>query len=134
MTMYKIDFTPVAKGRPKFTRTGRAYTPQKTRVAELELAEQVRDLGLPVSNQGVHLTIVFHIPIKDKRKWGKPNLARPDLDNYLKLFLDSCNEILWQDDGQVYSITASKLYAQKGAIYFQIKGANNENKDDEQTD
>ena len=45
--MKRIDFwfqgEPVGKGRPRFTRQGRAYTPKKTRDYELKLAAKASD-------------------------------------------------------------------------------------------
>ena len=35
---------------------------------------------------------------------------KPDLDNILKTVLDGCNRIVYEDDKQVYSIWARKVY------------------------
>ena len=35
---------------------------------------------------------------------------KPDLDNLVKAVLDGCNKIVYEDDQQVYSIWAKKVY------------------------
>jgi Holliday junction resolvase RusA-like endonuclease len=63
----------------------------------------------------VSLEIVFAIvpPARSKRLYPH---CRPDLDNYLKAFMDAVNGIYWVDDGQVVNITASKVYAPTASI------------------
>ena len=39
---------------------------------------------------------------------------KPDLDNLVKLYLDSFNGVVWQDDRQVVKLTAEKRYLQPG--------------------
>ncbi len=39
----------------------------------------------------------------------RPNKS-PDLDNYVKLILDSLNGILWEDDRYIIEINSAKYY------------------------
>lgn len=45
---------------------------------------------------------------------------RPDLDNYIKAFLDASDKILFKDDGQIAGMTAQKLYSNEPRIEFEI--------------
>lgn len=65
------------------------------------------------------LDIVFVVPIpdsfSDKKKAqlnATPCKKRPDIDNYVKAFLDA----LKKEDGDVWNIKAIKVYGFKGAI------------------
>ena len=49
---------------------------------------------------------------KKKAMLGKPHQQIPDLDNYLKAFLDA----LCKNDSFVHEVHAKKLWANKGAI------------------
>ena len=116
----KILITPQPKGRPRFTRTGIAYTPPATRDYEETLRERLRE-GFPEPLVGpvwLRLTFVFPLPksalAKDKRKVAAGGFVRkatrPDLDNLGKAILDAANGIVYLDDAQVVRWSASKWY------------------------
>lgn len=115
-----LDITPVPKGRPRFTLKGRAYTPQRTKIYENELANLIAEQNPKKLEGAIKLEIVFYIP-KPRSVKRKYPTVRPDLDNFLKAFKDAANGILWNDDSQVITVTASKQYATEGAIYVKTK-------------
>jgi Holliday junction resolvase RusA-like endonuclease len=117
-----IDGPAVAKGRPRMTRRGIAYTPAATRKYEAysRLAAMVAMKGRPPFCMPVKLTAVVEllIPIS----WsGKRRAAaitgdirpagRPDLDNFLKAALDAITGIVVADDALVVEIDARKRYS-----------------------
>lgn len=66
-----------------------------------------------------YLDIVFIVPIpnsfsekKKERLNGTPVKTKPDIDNYVKAFMDS----LKSEDGDVWFIKAIKVYGFKGSI------------------
>lgn len=113
---------PIGKGRPRFTRTGRVYTPTKTMEYENRIKQAawsaMKRQSLEPTEKSVHLELAAYFPIpkswtkkkKDQAINGvlKPN--KPDIDNILKAVLDGCNKIVYIDDAQVYSTRAKKLY------------------------
>lgn len=118
-----IDLTipgvPVAKGRPRATRTGRMYTPQKTRDAEADFRFAVRERRQSMLPGPLRVTLVFTMPIA--KSWPKKEregalvgtyrpTGKPDLDNLIKLATDALNGVLWVDDSQIVEMTASKRY------------------------
>ncbi len=111
-----FNVTPVAKGRPKFTRKGFAYTPGKTRAAEKDLKVLIAASEPPLFKGPVALNIIFSLRRPKSAKNRKYPTCRPDLDNFLKLFFDSANGLVFEDDSQVVQIVAVKQYGQHSAI------------------
>lgn len=113
---------PCGKGRPRFTKTGHTYTPEKTATYENRLASQavkavrgVTPIILPVA---ISIEAYFEIP----KSWGKKktnealqgdllHVSKPDIDNVIKIVLDALNGIVYKDDAQVCSIMAVKQYS-----------------------
>jgi crossover junction endodeoxyribonuclease RusA len=96
----EIPGDPVAKGRPRMTRQGRTYTPEKTREAEKALRERlVRTYtDLPVQ-WPVGVEVIFHCA----------TARRTDGDNLFKLVTDSMNGLVYEDDSQIVEWTC-RLY------------------------
>lgn len=92
---------PLPKARPRIVGK-RAYTPEKTKAWESQVAWVVRaamgDIQPLTGDIGVSL--VFH-------RVGK---RRADLDNLTKAVLDALNGILYEDDKQVNKIEAAVQY------------------------
>jgi Holliday junction resolvase RusA-like endonuclease len=112
---------PKGKGRPRFTRLGRAYTPAKTRSYEAALryaAQEAMD-GRPPFEGPLRLEVTAWLPIPTSWSGKKQKQAaagelrpttRPDFDNYLKA-LDALNEVVWRDDAQVVTQSFAKFYS-----------------------
>lgn len=104
---------PVAKGRPRFSANGHAFTPDKTRKAEEHLGNAVAthclDAGLSViGGRGGVLPLSGELAVEVVFVTKAKTTSRPDLDNLLKLVLDALNGIVWNDDSQVISIKTKK--------------------------
>ena len=117
--MYFLPITPVAKGRPRFTRNGGCYTPAKTREYEEAIAAFAMPLFPSPLCGPLRLDVVFylHRP-KALKKTDKPawHTKKPDLDNLIKAVKDALNGIAWIDDSQVCQIRAEKFYAPLGCV------------------
>lgn len=118
-----IPCIPKAKGRPRFTRKGHAYTPQTTRTAEQEIAAHVRSVveGAPLEG-ALRVDVEALMPIPKSLKGVKRDQAitcqiwpttRFDADNLAKLCLDALNGILWHDDAQIVQLNITKRYAEQ---------------------
>lgn len=125
-----IPGEPVAKGRPRFSRTGITFTPLKTREYESKIALIGRiEMGEKPPLTGpllVSIQIYKEIPASwSKKKKEKALLGeirptgRPDIDNYLKT-LDGLNGICWEDDSQICSIHAYKHYSKTPGMYIKV--------------
>lgn len=118
--LIRLDLNPLAKGRPRMTRTGHAYTPERTREYEQAVGFCLRvGMGATSALTGaVHLRLrfVFQRPkaLQIRPADELPHTKRPDLDNLCKAILDAANGILWADDTQVAELEASKCYGTAG--------------------
>jgi Holliday junction resolvase RusA-like endonuclease len=110
-----VRMNPVAKGRPRFTKTGRTYTPKKTKEATDVIAKKIKE------NRGEQ---IGKRPVSLGKGDKVLKTTKPDVDNYLKLVMDACNQSgVWEDDSQVVEVLAQKWYCadyQEPEIQIQI--------------
>jgi Holliday junction resolvase RusA-like endonuclease len=128
--MFTVEGTPIGKGRPKFARRGNfvsTYTPTKTRDYETLIAEAAKQamgssdpLKTPVA---VYIYITVPIPASYSKQRSKACIEgfekpckKPDIDNIIKAFLDSMNNIIYDDDTQVVSLHSTKRYGTIGMV------------------
>lgn len=112
-----VPGAPVAKGRPRFTKQGGAYTPAATRQAEWEIrAAWVAKYPDMAPLQGpLFLEVDFALPQPKgiplyRRHTASPS-KKPDLDNLLKAVTDGLNKVAFVDDAQVVQVVLRKRYA-----------------------
>ena len=121
MIEFIIYGEPIAKGRPRVTKKGITYTPDKTEVAEQSFQWQAIQHRPDKLLEGpLSLRVVFYrsIPASMSKKksglancgWIRPT-TKPDLDNCLKLVKDAMNKIFYHDDSQICSVVAEKYYS-----------------------
>ena len=119
--LLNFDVAPEPKGRPRFTRTGHAYTPKKTSDFEKKIAwmakARLQSCGIvkPIQS-AIELEATFFLAKPKSVKNRDYPVVKPDLDNLLKAVLDALNGILYEDDKQIVRIVASKAYAESPAI------------------
>ena len=128
---FTIDGEPVGKARPRMnTRTGRAYTPDKTRVYE-DYTKMLYKSKVKHYFEGyVRLTIkaFYGIARSDSKKIKEQKVnntlrpsKKPDIDNVIKLIADSLNEIAYKDDTQIVEIEAMKYYSDNPRVEVTIE-------------
>lgn len=111
-----INTKPVPKQRPKLTRSGRAYNPQKTRDAQRQQAFLFR---LAANSSEIEFPLPPKTPLcvtlRFYHKGGKtnaPKMTVPDVDNLVKLTLDAMtNANIWRDDNQITKIISEDYWA-----------------------
>lgn len=97
-----VEGDPVAHQRPRFTRSGHTYTPEKSVHYKKLVAYRVRErmTCAQEENCAFGMQAIFY----------RSNRQRIDLDNLLKSILDACTLAgVWKDDSQVREIS-SRLY------------------------
>lgn len=103
------------KGRPRFTRSGHAYTTKGTRDYEMAIREAFENApGRPPEpfSGPIDVTIVTSRQLPKstpKSVIREPDTHKPDADNVAKVVLDALNGVAWLDDAQVTSLTVVKL-------------------------
>ncbi|CDN28328.1 RusA family crossover junction endodeoxyribonuclease [Lactiplantibacillus plantarum] len=134
MIKHTFMLTPVQQQRPRATRYGRSirlYDPKAVKQFKQAVAEEAM---LTYRNQplsgSLTVTLVFYRPVqqslskveKQRRIDGKHlPVVKPDLDNYIKSFLDALHGIYWQDDALITDIVASKRYGRQPRIEIEVK-------------
>lgn len=123
---------PVGKGRPRFTRGGHAYTPDKTRSYEQAVASAAKtEMGSRQPIDGpvqMYFRAVFEIP----KSWSEKKrtdailgvirpTGKPDTDNLIKVVADSLNGIVYRDDSQITEISGSKRYGPQAFVTVTVK-------------
>jgi Holliday junction resolvase RusA-like endonuclease len=127
--MWKLAFQgilqgpPVPMGRPRFTKSGRAYTAQTSRTYK---NKQVQHLEASKGKDWTPLDGILRIQInfihpRTKRLIRyKGDLSqgriwrpkKPDIDNLIKMVLDIITQSeVWVDDNRVVSISCEDYYA-----------------------
>lgn len=123
--------TPPAKGRPRFSRKGFAYTPAKTRQAENYIKLAFKDkypdhtpLEGPVE---VDVIATFAVPksaSKEKARQMRGQIImptkRPDVDNLAKM-ADALNGIAWRDDAQIVDLHVLKIYGTRPSLEIKFR-------------
>jgi Holliday junction resolvase RusA-like endonuclease len=107
----RLNLEPIAKARPRHTRSGRVYTPASTATYERAIALLLAH-HRPIEG-AVSLDVVFVCKRpKTTRTAGRQlKTTKPDVDNLLKSLLDGLNGCLFHDDAQVVEVRAVKLVA-----------------------
>lgn len=122
-----IPAKPIAKSRPRKGKYGNFYIPKRTQKCEdiikLFASQKIKE---PLKG-AVELYVIFKLrkPVRYRAKKYKDKVIpcdkRPDLSNYIKTVEDALNGVAYFDDGQVYKITAEKVYAEKDEIIIKVK-------------
>lgn len=115
--IYQLLFpvSPVAKARPRFTKSGRVYTPAATVNFENQLkwVFKKNKYSIEPFNEllsgplWVRIVIYLDRPRTSKNK--HPHV-KPDVDNFSKAILDAMNGLIWHDDAQICELQAVKMY------------------------
>ena len=133
----KLFFTvpgePRGKGRPRFTRSGHAYTDRETKAYEEKIVAYYRMTlrGTRVPDEAfVSVDVVAYLPIpKDATKAQIAGMAaktilpsrKPDVDNVLKAVLDALNGVAYKDDSRVYRTSCVKFYSAEPRLEITIR-------------
>ncbi len=127
-----IQTEPVAKQRVDTTWNNghpHRYTPEKTKEAERILRERFMrhaDKRFP-EQVGIRLSTTFY---RTKSIYLPKSMTlpciRPDLDNMVKLELDSLNDILVPDDSEITCLYARKRWTDRDTGYIEVKLENDE--------
>lgn len=132
MIEFEILGKPLGKARPRVTRKGFTYTPQKT-VNYESLIRYTFQSELPNHKpyEGyveAEIKAIFDIPKSYSKKKklelldGNCNYDHtPDVDNVAKIVLDSLNGIAYKDDSQVTILKVIKEYGEQAKIIVKLK-------------
>ena len=146
-TIHSCPLRPIAQARHRYSRRSSRNVPyDPNSQAKLEIQTQVKqylrdhygitheEFPLTESYVSVNVTFLINRPIshftQKKRSQGiRPNfemsmpMVQGDIDNFVKLFLDSIQGIFFRNDRDVVTISASKLYTNepRGRTVYSIR-------------
>ena len=128
----EIPGVPVAKGRPRMTRSGHVFTPKKTRDYELELKLLARDRMSGCQLFTGPLTVEVHAYLPAPQSWPRwkadrvadvgskvSHTTKPDLDNLAKV-IDGLNGVVWVDDSQICDLHVYKRYSTQPRLVVDV--------------
>ncbi|MBZ9706116.1 RusA family crossover junction endodeoxyribonuclease [Mesorhizobium sp. ESP7-2] len=122
---------PMAKERVRVTKTGHAYTPERTVNYEARLAHaaQIVMNGRPLLDGPLEVLVETYMPVPESKpkKWKDAALSgqirptkKPDWDNFGKI-LDSMNLIVWADDAQIVDGRVVKWYSARPRMVVVVR-------------
>lgn len=116
---------PIPQGRPRFTKTGHAYDPQRSQnykqLVRFWVTQHLKKIpGFRPFENALCVDLTFYVGIPSswakKRKLQaiqgeiRPTIRNGDIDNMVKAILDAGNNLLWVDDSIITDLTARKRY------------------------
>ena len=130
---FEVPGKIIGKGRPRLNSyTGVVYTPTRTKDYE-SLVEQYFLLKYPrfKALEGrikINIIAYFSIPKATKKSDINEMLdntisptKKPDIDNIVKVVLDSMNKFAFKDDNQITKLEVEKRYSLEDKIYIKIE-------------
>jgi crossover junction endodeoxyribonuclease RusA len=101
-------FIPKGWKRPILTN---ASLSTKTWEQSVRLASQ--EFAYAYTTDPVRVRLRFNLPRPKSlsSRASSAHVKRPDLDKLIRACLDALTGVLWKDDAQVYSLSATKCYA-----------------------
>lgn len=137
-----IPGRPVGKGRPRFSRSGHCWTPDKTVAYEQDIRLAYWETcGRKCFDADKALSVEIVLYYVRPKRMTKRNrimaqrgvlrpIVKPDVDNVTKSILDALNGIAFKDDRQIVQVTCEKWYditeENTGFASVTIKGWNME--------
>ena len=137
MDKFVVMGNPQGKARPRFTKSGHTYTPQKTHDYEEYIRVCYRQYIKKrnyLDDEPLFAIIDAYYPIPKSFSKTKRNMAikgdllphsKPDVDNIAKVVLDALNGVAYTDDKVVTGLLVNKYYSIAPRLDIQI-GAFNE--------
>ena len=136
---FTVFSKPVGKGRPRFARHGNYVSTYNTKstteyekLVKLSAIEQCKDQLNKEYTGLVKMSIkAYFKPNKSISKKqqdlliGQPYLKKSDIDNIIKIIMDSLNGVAYKDDNQVAIISAEKVYDDEERVEVIIEYENN---------
>lgn len=116
-----IPGDPVGKERPRHTRSGHTYTPEKTKAYEAKVAACFLKARGKRTDGPVFVAITAYMPIPKRatkadraamEAGARLPMKRPDADNIAKVCMDALNGLAYHDDAQVIGLSVLKRYGE----------------------
>lgn len=130
---FTVEGEAIPQGRPRFTRNGHAYDPEKSRdyKERVAFAASWAMRGQEAFPKEIPLKCVIAIWQKMPKRFTKKQkelaeneflrpTVKPDLDNIVKAITDAMNGIVYADDAQIVDLVCGKYYAQEPRVLVKV--------------
>lgn len=129
---FELDGAPRGQGRPRWG-NGRMYKAGIDVVWEDAIREAYKAAhpDAPMYEEAAAVLVECYVPIPksdnkakkaDKLSGATPCTVKPDIDNVVKSVLDALNGVAWEDDKQINSIWAAKIYSDRPRLVVTLRG------------
>lgn len=124
----------VPKGRPRFTSTGRTYTPKKTHDYESKVKlSYLREYPAGMAFKDEPIEIVLNVYMEIPKSVSKkkrdhmllheyPTQHKGDADNFLKSIADALNGVAYTDDCQICVAVVNKMWSETSKAEVTLRG------------
>lgn len=126
MMQYQLLGTPKSLNRPRFS-NGHVYNDQKSTMLIDYLSIKAQHGKQSMFFDPIHMDITFifeppksYSPKKREAMFNKPYVGKKDVDNCIKMLMDTCTGALYTNDNIVTSISAEKIYGQHAKTIFSV--------------
>jgi Holliday junction resolvase RusA-like endonuclease len=130
----EIPGEPISKARPRFRRQGnfvRTYDIQHFEKEQLKTLFKCAITNQKGWGPGIALSMTINCYFKAPKSFSTkqrnliswnalPHTSKPDGSNILKMYEDAMNEIVFDDDRQLISITVNKFYSNESKTVISI--------------
>lgn len=134
---FYISGIPTAKKRHRSVRTKfgvRTYDPQHAQKAKdrWNIQSQMREKGFKMAcNESLRVDLWVGLPYPKKTpqkgKKGQFVTTKPDIDNFIKYYLDVLNGIAYHDDNLISVVCAEKRYTENPHVNIFLKKLQGDN-------
>lgn len=129
---FTVPGEPTGKQRPRMTRAGHTYTPEKTvayeNLVKTEYERQSAGLFYAEGPLLMRITCYYAVAKSDSRKKRREKLEgsirptkKPDIDNCIKSIADALNGVAYTDDTQIVQVYAEKFYSERPRVEVEIR-------------
>lgn len=130
---FEVPGKVIGKGRPRLNSyTGIVYTPTKTKDYEILVEEYflLKYSKFKILEGRIKVSIIAYFSIPKTTKKSDINemldnnispTKKPDIDNIVKVILDSMNKFAFKDDNQITKLEVEKRYSLEDKIYIKIE-------------
>ena len=129
-----IEGEAVPQGRPRFTRNGHAYDPERSREykEKVALAASLAMRGEQVFPRETPLRCIITVWKQMPKRFNQRQRAlakaeilrptvKPDIDNMAKAITDAMNGIVYADDSQIVELVCGKYYDDKPGVIVTVE-------------
>ena len=134
---FVVDGEVRPKDRPRFTKTGRIFTPKRTveyenKVKGAYLREYPSGMAFPDEAVEMVLNIYVEVPKSYSKKKRDHMICfeypkkKPDIDNQIKAIADALNGVAYTDDKQIVSLRVLRFWSESAKAEITLREAKHE--------